>query len=38
LVGSAALRLAADQNGYHFPVLAGPKIKVIARMAPMNGI
>jgi len=38
LVGSTALRLAADQNSHHFPVLARPEINVIARMAPMTGI
>jgi hypothetical protein len=38
LVGSTAPRLAAGQNGHHFPVLPRPEINVIARMAPMTGI
>jgi hypothetical protein len=38
LVGSVVSRFAIHQSGHHFRVLPGPKIKVIAGMAPMTGI
>jgi hypothetical protein len=38
LVGLAARRRVADQNGDHFRDFAEAEINVIARMAPMTGI